>query len=91
MPTFDEEMANFPTRWKKLLACATATRIKSVVKEVREPLLPEKEISEIDETTEQGKWASIAVNQNDLAVASFSMDFTTEKSMNIIYTDCTPE
>ena len=52
VPTFDGEKANFPTWWKKFLAYATMIKIKSVLKEVRDPHLPEKEISEIDETTE---------------------------------------
>jgi hypothetical protein len=47
--------------------------------------LPEKEISVIDETTKQGKLALIAIHENDMAMASFAMAFTTEKAMNIIY------
>jgi hypothetical protein len=31
------------------------TRIKSVSKEERDPNFPEKQVSEIDETTEQGE------------------------------------
>jgi hypothetical protein len=51
----------------------------------RDQNLPEKDISVIDETTKNGKLALIAVNENDMAMASFEMTFTTEKAMNIIY------
>jgi hypothetical protein len=60
-------------------------RIKSILKEERYLHLPEKEVSEIDETEEKGKLARLAVNRNELAMASFSIAFTTEKAMNIIY------
>jgi hypothetical protein len=33
--------------------------------------------------------ARLAVNRNELAIASFSIAFTTEKAMNIIYAACT--
>jgi hypothetical protein len=46
-------------------------------------------VSEIDETDEKGKLVKLAVNRNELAMASFSIGFTTEKSMNIIYAACT--
>jgi hypothetical protein len=60
-------------------------RIKSILKEERELHLPEKEVSEIDETDAKGKLACLAVNRNEFSMASFSIAFTTEKAMNIIY------
>ena len=91
VPTFDGEKANFPTWLKKFLAYALMIKIKSVWKEVRDPHLLEKEISEIDETTEQGKLARIAVSKNDMAMVSFTMAFSNDNVMNIIYVACTPE
>jgi hypothetical protein len=66
IPTFDGQIQNFPTLWKKFSAYAT-----------------------IDETEEKGKLANLAVNRNELAMASFSIAFTTGKAMNIIYAACT--
>jgi tRNA U34 5-carboxymethylaminomethyl modifying enzyme MnmG/GidA len=58
-------------------------RIKSILKEERDINLPEKEVSEIDEQDEKGKLARLVVSKNDLAMASFSIVFTTDTAMNI--------
>jgi hypothetical protein len=89
IPTFYGQIQNFPTWWKKFSAYATISHIKSILKEERDLHLPEKEVSEIDETDEKGKLAHLAVNRNELATASFSIAFTTEKAMHIIYAACT--
>jgi hypothetical protein len=89
IPTFDGQIQNFPIWWKKFSAYATMVRIKSILKEDRDLHLPETEVSEIDETDEKGKSVRLAVNSNELAMASFSIAFTTEKAMNIIYADFT--
>jgi hypothetical protein len=83
IPTFDGQIQNFPTWWKKFSAYATMSRIKSILKEERELHLPEKDVSEIDETDEKGKLACLAVNRNESAMESFSIAFITEKAMNI--------
>jgi hypothetical protein len=85
IPTFDGQIQNFPTWWKKFSAYATMARIKSILKEERDLHLPEKEV---DETDEKGKLARLHVNRNELAMARFSTEFTTEKAMNIIYAAC---
>jgi hypothetical protein len=89
IPTFDGHIQNFPTWWKKFSAYATMARIKSILKEERDVNLPEKEVSEIDEQDEKGKLARLAVSKNELAMASFSIAFTTDKVMNILYAACT--
>jgi hypothetical protein len=70
---------------KELLCICNNERIKSILEEERDLHLPEKEVSEIDETDEKYKLACLTVNRNELAMASFSIAFTTEKAMNIIY------
>jgi hypothetical protein len=60
IPTFDGQIQNFPTWWKKFSAYATMARIKSILKEEKDLHLPEKEVSEIDETEEKGKLASLS-------------------------------
>jgi hypothetical protein len=64
-------------------------RIKCILKEEKDIHLPEKEVSEIDETDKKGKLARLAVNRNELSMTSFSISFITESSMNIIYAACT--
>jgi hypothetical protein len=48
-------------------------RIKSILKEERDLHLPEKEVSEIDETDEKGKLSRLAVNSNELVMAIFPL------------------
>jgi hypothetical protein len=57
IPKFDGGIQNFPTWWEKVSAYATIARIKSILKEERDFYLPEKEVSEIDETDEKAKLA----------------------------------
>jgi hypothetical protein len=85
IPSFDGNIQNFPTLWKKFSAYATMARIKSTLKEERDVNLPEKEVSEIDEQDKKGKLAHLAVSKNALAMASFLIAFTTDKAMNILY------
>ena len=64
-------------------------RIKRILKEERDAYLPGKEVSEIDENEEKGKLECLVVRKNEMAMASFSIAFTTEKAMIIIYEACT--
>jgi hypothetical protein len=45
--------------------------IKNILKEERDPHLPEKEVSEIDETDKKGELALLVVNRNELVTANF--------------------
>ena len=42
IPTFDGEARNFPNWWKKFTAYATMVKIKDILREERDPNLPEK-------------------------------------------------
>ena len=64
IPTFDGKIKNFPTWWKTFSAYATMASIKSILKVKRDIHLPEEEVSEIDEETEdKGKLARLAVRK----------------------------
>ena len=89
IPSFDGEPKNFPNWWKKFTAYATLAKIKDILKEVRDPNLREKEVSEFDEEDESNKLARIAIKKNELAMLSFSIAFTSDSAMNILYAACT--
>jgi hypothetical protein len=74
--------------WKKFLAYAALSRFKDILKEERDKHLPEKEVSEDEDQKEVTKEQQTAVKKNEIAMASFSIAFTTEKGMNIIYSAC---
>jgi hypothetical protein len=83
IPTFDGKAKNFASWWKKFLAYAMMSKFKDILKESKERNLPEEEMSEENDgiTKEQ----SIVIRKNEIAMASFSMAFTTDKAMNIVY------
>jgi hypothetical protein len=83
MPTFDGDPRNFANWWKKFLAYATMSKFKDILKEVRDVNLPESEVSE--ENEEITKEQRIAIRKNEVAMASFSMAFTMDKAMNMVY------
>jgi gag-polypeptide of LTR copia-type len=64
-------------------------KIKDIIKEDRDPNLPENEVSEMELKDESNKTTRITVRKNELAMVSFSIAFVTEKAMNIIYAACT--
>jgi hypothetical protein len=83
MPTFDGDPRNFANWWKKFLAYATMSKFKDILKEVRDVNLPESEVSE--ENEEITKEQRIAIRKNEVTMASFSMAFTTDKAMNMVF------
>jgi hypothetical protein len=64
------------------------SRFKDILKEERDKHLPEKEVSEDEDQNELTKEQQTAVKKNEIALASFSIAFTTKKAMNIIYSAC---
>jgi hypothetical protein len=63
--------------------------IKSVLKEEQDVHLPEKDVSVIYLSDEKRKLSLVSVRKNEILMASFSIAFTTDKEMNIIYAACT--
>jgi hypothetical protein len=90
VPTLNGEKVNVLTWWKKVFGICHNAKNQECLKEERDPSLPEIDVSEIDETTKWGKLAHIAVNKNDLAMASFAMAVTGEKAMPFICAASTP-
>ena len=88
IPTFDGEAKNFAMWWKKFLAYAAMSRFKDILKEERDKHLPEKEVSDDEIQSELTKEQQTAIKKNEIAMASFSIAFMTEKAMNIVYASC---
>jgi hypothetical protein len=77
--TFDGQIQRLPKWWKKFSEYATVERIKSILKKERDFYIPEKEVSEINETGEKSKLSHLTVNRNKLETAKFFIAFTTKK------------
>jgi hypothetical protein len=58
---------------------------------LKDPVLPEKEEEEIDETSNEGKVAAAATSHNAMAMACFTMAFVTEGMMMLLYQAMIPE
>ena len=78
IPTFDGEMTDFPSWWKKFSAQATMTKTKDNLSKERDPILPEKDVSALEKEDDSNKFIRIAIRKNELAMSSFSIAFTTE-------------
>ena len=83
LPTFDGDAKHFSSWWKKFMAYATMNKFKDVLKETRDKNLPETEVSEDDE--ELTKEQKISIKKNEAAMVAFSMSFTTDKTMNMVF------
>ena len=88
IPTFDGEAKNFAMWWKKFLAFAAMSGFKDILKEERDKHLPGKEVSNDEIQSGLTKEQQTAIKKNGIAMISFSMAFTAEKAMNIIYASC---
>jgi hypothetical protein len=82
-PTFDVEAKSFARWWKKFLAYARMSKFKDILKETRDKNLPEEEMCE--DNDEITKEQLISIRKNEIAMASFSMAFSIDKAMKIVY------
>jgi hypothetical protein len=85
IPTFDGDAVNFPNWWKRFLAIATMSNFKDILKEERDKNLPEKEVSDEDEEEYLTEKQKLAIKKNSKAITGFSLAFSTDKSMQILY------
>jgi hypothetical protein len=87
IPTFDGNAGNFASWWKDFLAHTTMSGFKDVLKEECDKSLPEEEVSSNDHY-EFSKKQVRTVRKNDKAITSFSLPFSTDKAMQIMYVAC---
>jgi hypothetical protein len=69
------------------MSYATMNKFRDTLKETRDKNLPEEEVSEDDEKLK--KEQRIAITKNEVAITSFTMAFTTDKAMNMVFAAAT--
>jgi hypothetical protein len=87
LPTFDGKKKSFQLWWSRFMAFAVIQRFARALVSGGEKDLPDKEDEVLDETKDATKIA--ARNRNQVAMAAFTVAFTTEGLLNIIYSSRT--
>jgi hypothetical protein len=83
MPTFSGTEGEFQIFWVCYRAYAEVHDFARSL--VLDPDMPSENMVLIDETTEEGKLQKAAVKRNKIAMANFTMAFTSEGTMSLIY------
>jgi hypothetical protein len=87
LPLFDGDAKNFASLWKKFMAYATRNKFRDILKETWDKNLTKEEVSEDDEKLTKEK--RITITKNEVAMASFTMAFTTNKAVNLVFAAAT--
>lgn len=91
LPTFDGTHKKFPVFWMRFFAFAVVHKFSGALgKTAAEAALPANESDAID-PGDAGKAARDAKSRNAVAMANFSMAFTTEAMMGLLYKAQTAE
>ena len=85
LPSFDGDSKKFQLWWTRFCAYASVYKFRQALAENGDEDLPEKEGEEIDESTTNGKKQLAAKKRNEVAMASFTMAFTSESVMGLVY------
>ena len=90
LPSFDGKPESFQVWWIQFVAFATVHKFIQVVKETQEADLPASH-DEVVGTDVAGKKKEAARWCNNMAMANFTMAFTTEGCMGMIYKAIMPQ
>ena len=82
LPTFDGSRTKYQVWWVRFSAYAQLRKFKAAFE--KEDDLPSSEDAEIDLTKDEGKKQMAAKSRNDLAIALFTLAFTTDSLLAII-------
>ena len=85
LPTFDGDSKKFQLWWTRFCAYATVYKFRQALTETGDVDLPETENEILDEATPEGKKQALARKRNEIAMANFTMAFTTEGVMGLVY------
>ena len=85
LPSFDGDSKKFQLWWTRFCAYATVYKFRQALAENGDSDLPANESEELDETTPVGKKMLAAKKRNEVAMANFTMAFTTEGVMGLVY------
>ena len=91
LPTFDGDEKKFQLWWMRFQAYSRVYKFAGAVSATPNPDLPSTEDATIDVTTADGKKQAAAKIMNAVCVANFTMAFTSEKLMGIVYKSCTSD
>jgi hypothetical protein len=84
LPTFDGKSTSFAMWWIRFLSFATVYKFRRCLEETDEPDLPPTEATVLDETKDADKLMIAAKRRNGVAMANFTMAFTSEVTMGMI-------
>ena len=85
LPTFDGTEEKFQIFWMRFKAYAKVYKFAQALRIGGESDLPTTDASIIDETTDPGKKQAAAKKRNEIAMANFTMAFTTEGTISLVY------
>ena len=85
LPTFDGANKNYQLWWTRFQAYAMVYKFGEALVVGGEADMPASESMVIDETTPAGKLEAAAKKRNAIAMASFTMSFTSEGTMGLVY------
>jgi hypothetical protein len=91
IPTFDGSEDQFQIWWIRFKAYARVMQFSEAIETGGEADLPISDAASIDMKTEEGKRQAKAKKRNNVAIANFTMAFTTESSIQLLFKSQTAE
>jgi hypothetical protein len=85
LPTFDSTEEKFQNFWIRFKAYAKLYKFAQALRIGGESDLPNADASTIDEATDAGKRQALAKKRNEIAMANFTMAFTSEGTISLVY------
>jgi hypothetical protein len=85
LPSFSGEPKDFQILWVLSWAYSTVYKTVQALGRTVEPEMPATEATVVDESTDAGKARVKALRRNAVAMAKFTMAFTTEATMGIVF------
>ena len=85
LPTFGGAQKDFQIWWTRFLAYGSVYKFAAALSESDEADLPPKDNSVLDLSTDDGKRQEAARKRNNIAMANFTMAFTTEALMGLVF------
>jgi hypothetical protein len=90
LPTFDCTVEKFQIFWMRFKAYAKVYKFSQALKIGGETDLPRTDSTSIDLGTDAGKLQAAAKKRNEIAIANFTMAFTTVKALSVWSTRLQP-
>jgi hypothetical protein len=91
LPTFDGTVEKFQIFWMRFKAYAKVYKFSQALKTGGETDLPRTNSTSIDLGTDAGKLQAEAKKRNEIAIANFTMAFTSEGTISLVYKSSTAD